>query len=284
MQKYMDLIISRFPDTNYAKLLQNPNYIHELEQKRKADEQFYMDTYDKYMDGRCDVVFTNTRRFLNENSDNELVPNFEFLNTLCVGKTSDTIEFKASLVNFMQKYSNHDLSTVAQNILEYFGSTDIQALIAELKSRPEVVRARIDDSKDKDADDRSEELKEESQYAFDENAEHYYVIYVKTSDVDIKRLSFEVRNFNIFTFSMRTFHVVNSMFNSNYELITVRAFRNQRQASNYSKMIANSEDVFSKLQNADYKSFIISADNFNKLQKNKSIDGYLNFYKENYLK
>jgi tetratricopeptide (TPR) repeat protein len=284
IQKYKDLIISKFPDTNYAKLLQNPNFVQELEHKRKMDEQLYIDTYDKYMDGRCDIVLSNTRRFLSENPDNELVPNFEFLNTLCVGKTSDTTEFKASLVNFMQKYSNHDLSVVAQNILEYFGTSDIQALIAELKSRPEVVRQISEDGTSTNVDNIAEELNAEERYIYDENVEHYYVIYVKSSDVDMKRLSFEIRNFNIFNFSMRTFYVGNTLFNNNYELVTVRTFKNQRQASNYSKMIANSEDIFSKLQNAEYKIFIISADNFTKLQKSRSINSYLKFFNENYPK
>jgi predicted transcriptional regulator len=102
------------------------------------------------------------------------------------------------------------------------------------------------------------------------------------ASLDVKRLSFEIRNFNIFNFSMRTFNVVNTTYDANTELITVRSFKNQRQSVNYSKMIANSEDVFSKLANVQYKVFVISIENFNKLQKQKNISDYMLFYNENY--
>lgn len=281
--KYKNLVIDKFPDSNFAKLLENPNYIQELEDKRRVDEQLYMDTYDKYMEGRCDIVIANADKFLDENSNNDLIPKFDFLKTLCVGKTSDTIIFKASLVEFMQKYKNDELSTVAQNILEYFGTTDIQALIDELKSRPEVQKTNPNtDTNSSNNYNSANNTNEE--YTYDENSEHYYVIYVKNTDVDMKRLSFEIRNFNIFNFSMRTFNVVNTPLNNNYDLVSVKTFRNQRQASNYSKMIANSNDVFNKLKDANYKTFIISAENFVKLQKTKNINNYINFYNEKYPK
>jgi tetratricopeptide (TPR) repeat protein len=284
MDYYQDLIATNFPHTNYAKILKNPNYIKEQEEKRQNDEQFYIETYDKYMEGRCDIVKNNVRKFLRDNEadpNNSLIPKFEFFNTLCVGKFSDTTEFKSSLVNFMQKYANDELSLVAQNILEYFGTEDIQALIAELKSRPDVVKPDLTYDLESTTE---EDLTETVDYIYDENAEHYYIIYVKIENVDVKRLCFEVRNFNIFNFSMRTFNVVNTIFNDDYELVSIRSFRNLRQSLNYSKMIANNEDVFSKLKEKDYKTFIISIENFKKLQETSNIESYLRFYNKNYLK
>jgi len=277
VEKYKKLIIANFPQTNYAKLLQNPNYVQEMEQKRRLDEQLYMDTYDNYMAAKFSKVNADAAKYISENPDNELVPKFEFLQVLCVGKTAELNQFKTALITFIQKYPDDELAGAAQNILEYFGTTDINALIAELQARPEVVTNDTAAVKDTAGNKIPSE-----NYTFDELAEHFYVIYVKTADVDIKRLSFEIRNFNIFNFSMRTFNVINTPYDANYEVVTVKIFKNQRQSVNYSKMIANSEDVFSKLKNADYKVFVISADNFSKLQKNKNINEYLRFYAENY--
>ncbi len=277
MEKYKSLIIANYPTTNYAKLLQNPNYVQELETKRRLDEQLYMDTYDNYMQAKYSKVNADATKFIAENPDNKLVPNFEFMKVLCVGRSSDINKFKTELVSFMQKYPDDELAGAAQNILEYFGTTDIDALIAELQQRPEVITVE-----NKNPNDSVSKILPTEAYTFDEMAEHFYVIYVKTEDVDIKRLSFEIRNFNIFNFSMRTFNVVNTSFDANYEFVTVKTFKNQRQSTNYSKMIANSEDVFSKLKNVNYKIFVISSDNFTKLKKNKNINEYLRFYTENY--
>lgn len=275
--KYKSLIISKFPQTNYAKLLQNPNYVQELEQKRRQDEQLYMDTYDDYMQAKYSKVSSEAIAFITNNPDNDLIANFDFLRVLCVGRTSELDIFKNELVVFMQKYPDSELAGAAENILQYFGTTDIQALIADLQSRPEIVTNN--DTVNNENDSIKTPVED---YVFDELAEHYYVMYVKSSDVDIKRISFEIRNFNIFNFSMRTFNVINNPYDSNFELISVRSFKNQRQSVNYSKMIANSDDVFSKLKNTEYKIFVISTENFNKLQKNKNITDYLKFYQEHY--
>lgn len=277
-EKYKNLIINKFPETNYAKILINPNFVVEVEAKRRADEQLYVQAYDDYMNGKFNKVLQNVSDYISKNPDSDLIPNFEFLKVLSIGRTQDIDVFKKELISFMQKYSDNELSQVAQNILSYFGTTNINELIADLKSRPNI----IEQNENIDNKTNINIAQPEDSYIFDENVEHYYAIYVKTSTVDVKRLSFEIRNFNIFTFSTRTFNVINIPYNNDYEIITVRSFNNKRQAVNYSKMIANSNDVFDLLKNADFKVFVISADNFKKLQKNRNIIEYLQFYKENY--
>jgi tetratricopeptide (TPR) repeat protein len=279
VEKYKNLVIQKFPDTNYARLLQNPNYVAELEQKRRQDEQFYIETYDNYMDAKYAKVNADASTFIQNNPDNDLIPNFEFLKVLCIGRSAEQNQFKNALVGFMQAYPNHELAGAAQNILEYYGTGDIQALIADLQARPETnsqATSNVTDTANNNTTVTAEA------FVFDELAEHYYVLMVKSAEVDIKRLSFEIRNFNIFNFSMRTFNVLNAPYDSNYELVSVRSFKNQRQSVNYSKMIGNSEDVFSKVKNSQYSVFVISADNFVKLQKQKNITEYLRFYQEKY--
>ena len=279
-EKYKNLIISKYGNTNYAKLLQNPNFVKEQEEIRKRNEQLYASTYDAFMRGEWSTVQRNATNFINNNSDNELVPNFDFLNTMCIARNADTTKFKLALLDFIDRYPKHELRQAAENLLSYFGTGDIDALIADLKSRPEVVKQQqSEDGKSPYAEDPTE-----AAYTFDEMAEHYYVVYFKSEQVDDKRLAFEIRNFNIFNFNMRTFNVVTSTFNSNYSLITVRPFRNMRQSVNYSKMIANSEDVFNKLKNVDYKIFVISADNFKQLTASKNLPAYMEFYEANYNK
>lgn len=277
--KYKQLIISKFSDSNYAKLLNNPNYLADIEQKKRTDEQLYISLYDNYMAGKYNVVLNTASQFLNDNPENNtLAPNFAFLKALAIGKTSDTTTFKTKLVEFMQQYSQHDLASVAQNILHYFGTTNIEALIADLKSRPEVVK-EIEQTDDINI---AKDNKETSIFNYDEQAEHYYIMLVNNTNVDLKRLGFEIRNFNIFNFSMKTFIVSNILFDNNHELIIVKSFKNKRQSLNYSKMIINSEDVFSKLKNKEYSLFVISVDNFTKLQSTKNIKAYTDFYNQHY--
>jgi tetratricopeptide (TPR) repeat protein len=281
MNTYKNLVISKFPDSHYAKLLKNPNYLKELEAQRKADIDYYMKTYDAYANDDCDIVKRNSQEYLNrEDFQEELIPKFDYLQVLCVGKTLDTTTFKLALVEFMSNYPNDDLYNSAQDILAYFGTTNIELLIADLASRPDVEKPeRIYNENDTSS---IESISPEQMYSIDETAPHYYVIYVNTENVDMKRLSFEVRNFNIFTFNLRTFNVVNIMFDDKHELVTVRTFDNQRQSINYKRMISNNPDVFGRLNEKDYIQFTISEENYQTLRKNKNLNAYLKFYLENY--
>ena len=279
-ERYKNLIISNYPESNHAKLLMNPNFVKEVEAKELADNQLYVNTYDKFMDGDYNGTLRNINKFFDENdSKHPLAPKFDFFKTLLVIKDGDTTQFKTALVDFMQKYSKDDLATVAQNILHYLGTTDIQAFIEELKTRPEAKKKNENNLAENQG---SNAGTEEQLFTYDTNAEHYYVIYVKSADTDMKRVAFEVRNYNIFNFSMRTFNVVNYPFNQNFELVTVRSFKNQRQASNYSKMLASCKEVFDLLKDTNYKVFVISAENFTKLTTNKNINAYLKFFDEKY--
>lgn len=282
MNKYKNLVISKYPDTNYAKLLQNPNYIKDLEQKRREDIQLYIETYDSYMNADCNTVNAKCNSYIENNPNSDLVANFDFFKTLCIGRSGDTVVFKSALVDYIQKYPDNELATAAENILAYFGTTNVQALIADLQKRPDPIKQQTNTTVKDSSGNITNVPDIKEVFEFDENELHYYAIYVKSEDVDIKRLSFEIRNFNIFNFSTKTFNVTNMTLDGIYELITVKPFKNKTQSINYSKLIANSEDVFNKLVGVEHKIFVISETNFGKLRKSKDINQYLDFYNQNY--
>jgi hypothetical protein len=174
------------------------------------------------------------------------------------------------------------LATAAENILAYFGTTNVQALIADLQKRPDPIKQQTNTTVKDSSGNVTNVADIKEVFEFDENETHYYAIYVKNEDVDIKRLSFEIRNFNIFNFSTKTFNVTNMTLDGTYELITVKPFKNKTQSINYSKLIANSEDVFNKLVGVEHKIFVISETNLGKLRKSKDINQYLDFYNQNY--
>ncbi len=276
-QTYKDLLIAKFPDTHYANLLKNPNYIAELEQKRREQEQLYISAYDNFMAGRCNLVNQSVQSYLENHPEGEFVPKFEYLRTLCVGKTKDTSEFKLALVKFMGDYPNNELYVAAQNILAYFGTTDIEGLIADLKARPDPVSTDQLQLIDDDG-----ELVERKMFEYNEMDKHFYVLKIKSERVDEKRISFEIRNYNIFTFSLRTFNVNTTNFDENHQFIIVRSFDNSRQVVNYKNMISGHSDIFGNMSSADYEVFVISEVNYNNLMQSKDLRRYMQFYNQHY--
>ncbi|HQP04268.1 MAG TPA: tetratricopeptide repeat protein [Bacteroidales bacterium] len=281
METYRNLIITKFPTSHYANLLQNPNYVNELKAKRESDIALYMNTYDAYVQGKCQLVNTNTNKYFSGKTEKDLEARFRFISALCVGKTMDEMSFKKALVDFIGDYPNDELARTAQDILSYFGSANIEELRKELAARPAVVN---DDANLIFNTTTSDSLiAAEAVFKNNESVPHYYIILANADQIDINRLSFEVRNFNIFTFSLKNFTVMNMLFDDKYQMVIVKTFDNKRQSLNYMKIIKNNPDVFGRIESNDYKQFTISEENYQALKKVKNINLYLDFFETNYV-
>jgi TolA-binding protein len=278
-QKYKQQIINQFPESHYAKLLQNPNYLKELADKQENERILYEEMYDLYRENNLNIAEQKSQAFIENYPNSIYVPKVKFIQIISSALDVDQIQFKQNLASFIQTYPNDALSNRAALILGYLGETDVESLIADLDSRPDVIKPTDTDS----ISDRTNPI-EESIYLYNPDTAHYYVIAVMGTDIDIKKLNFEVSSFNIFTFNMRTFRVNNHLFSDKLELVSVKPFKNQKQAVNYMKLIENNDVVFDVLKQQRYEQFVISESNFELMQKEKEIDDYLKFYNTNYNK
>src|SRR5205085_12070239 len=57
--RYKDIVLNKYPDSEYAALIKNPNVKVEMTSKAKASKEFYEDTYKKYMNGHYEAVIAS---------------------------------------------------------------------------------------------------------------------------------------------------------------------------------------------------------------------------------
>jgi len=194
----------------------------------------------------------------------------------------EQLQFKQQLAQFIQNYPESPLSNRASSILAYLGESDIEALLADLEKRPDVIRETPSDTTAA-GNDAEREKPADVIYDYAPDETHYYMVSANTNNIDTKQLRFEISNFNIFTFNITTFRVLYYLLDDNTELVFVKSFKSQRQAMNYKKLIENNQNVFGELDPADYTQFVITESNYDKLKENKKLDKYLLFYRNNYL-
>ena len=54
---YKDLILTQFPDSEYARIITNPNYFKDAQRKTAIAQVFYENTYKAYVNGQyLDVI------------------------------------------------------------------------------------------------------------------------------------------------------------------------------------------------------------------------------------
>ncbi len=264
---YKNLILTKYPETDFAKLLINPNYYLEVQTKQKEVSILYEDTYKAFMNQQYYMVINNSDlAFKTFKSDTSLFPKFAYLKALSLGK----IEVVDSLVNAMQaivkKYPKSEVKPLAQNVLEFLN-----------KQKNSQGEPLIKDSTQQTLE------AETKMYTFNKDAIHFYVLIVDNEKVDVEALKIKISDFNSKFHDLENLQVNSLLLEGSQEMITINNFDNSEGAVNYYVSIKDNDYIFTRLkQTGDYAQFVISADNYPIFYKNKNILQYMRFFEKNY--
>lgn len=263
---YKNLIINRFPDSDYAKVLQDPEY--HLKQKQEEDKvaQFYEDTYQAYESGQYYMVIAKSELALATYGDTvQLAPKFEFLRAMSVGRVDVLDSLVSSLKNIIMKYPDSEIKTLASGIL-----------VKIIADHPEFA--------DENFGAPGVEPVKKSPYNFRSGSMHMFMIIVESKFVRLNPLKVKISDYNQKYYSLENLSVNSVVLDKDHYLVTVGNFNNADKALKYFDAITRSEYVYSDLNPDHYQNFVISTENYPVFFKDKQIETYLEFYEKNYLK
>lgn len=248
---YKNLILSKGPESNYAKLLTDPNYYKQLLEKEKESDRFYAQSYDLYKVGNYQQVITNSQQALNQYKNDPVRPKFALLKAMAIGKTSDRMAFRNELNQVISNYPKSDVSAYAKEIIAYLNVSS-----PETKQKEDLKVAEVI-------------------YLTEEKTTYYFALLVEKEE-DVNQLVFDIINFNLDNFSNEKLEINNEDFSKKYKIITVRSFADKDKAMNYYKAIAPT--VVKNVKKQTKNTFIISPANYQTLQKQESFDSYQQFF------
>ena len=263
---YRNLILTKYPETDFAKLLVNPDYYKEIQSKEKQIGILYEETYNAFKNQQYYIVINNSDQASAKfPGDTVLLPRFEYLKALSLGK----IEVVDSLVIAMQriiiKYPKSPVKPLAQNVLDFLGK--------QRNSRGEPI---ITDTVQ--LIDPGEKI-----YSFDPKAVHFFVLLVNNEKTNVEALKIKLSDFNTKNHDVESLQVNSLLLDNNIEMITVGNFDDSERGMNYFDDVNQSKYIFARLETTgDYFAFLISTDNYPILYKNKNIQQYMRFFEKNY--
>jgi tetratricopeptide (TPR) repeat protein len=254
---YKNLIVNQFPESMYAKVLNDPNYFKEIEKEDQVIRQYYEQTYVLYKAGNYNEVITRTDLALKTYSGHPLIPQFEYLGTLAKGKTIDRKDFRDNLSAIILKYPGTDIAGDAQNLINYMD-----------KEHPEYKEAE-------------EIIISQRLYQPPSDSLHFFA-FALDKKINTNQLVFNIINFNLDHFDNLNLIVEIINVNTTQNLILVKSFSNQQLAMQYLTVIRSSDEIFKDMPEVALIPMVISLPNLKTLQEDKSVDRYLKFYNENY--
>lgn len=251
-EKYMRLIIQNYPESEYARIIQDPTYNKATREGRKRVDNYYSIIFDLYKEEKFSLVLTRVDKARAIFADNHLQDKFDFIEALSVGHISPLDTFKLYLENVIKNHSASTVATEAKTILD-----NINKGVGQSASSSSIT---------------------EEKYFYKPNDVYTLIVVVPSNDNNTNKYKVDISNFNSTYYQNNTFDVNSIFLNGLNQIITVKELKDENFAKDYYQSFKLNEEHLQELNGKGYQFFIISNDNFVVFYKDKNIPDYLNFF------
>lgn len=197
-EAYRQRIITEYPESKYAAVLSQPDYLERIKEMLALQDSLYADTYLAYSKGNFNTVFANYDNMAKNYSMSSLMPKFAFLNALSIGKTQPEEPFYQALTELVEKYSQSDVTPMCKDILALMsqgreaqqGSTHGSIL----EKREELAQEEMVD----------EELKNAT-FSSEKKMPHFLLLIPRNETVNLNSLLYDLAAFNFTKFMVKDY-------------------------------------------------------------------------------
>ena len=257
-ESYRQRLLEKYPETEFAKILSDPDYYAKKLEATKIAEQLYNKTYGEYTQENFTAAIALCDTALKQFPQDQLAPKFMLLRAYSVARISDERTFKEELSSLVKAWPSSDESKKASEIIAYLNQK-----IPELKVEEE------------------KEIAQEL-YVTDTLSAHFFIVIISNPKFNMNQAVFDVISYNIDNYTNNNYRTQGELVDNKYLMITVSGFAKYRQSMDYYNSFSTERVVRNPSASRIY-SFIISADNLKTLNTDKSPERYLLYFREKYL-
>jgi hypothetical protein len=260
-EDFKNRIIREFPESDYAKILKDPNYAENIRKRKNAAEILYNESYNAFLVGNYDVVISNFNKLDTADTEDNLIARFIYLKAVSYGKKEMTEEMKVNLESIVLNYKETNSFIPAQNLLN---------LIAQTSSIAE-----------KDIKDSA--IKEEviSLYNYTPLSVHFFALVIDSKKIQLREVRNVLNRFNRENFKDNNLTISNIFLNDKQQLLTITNFQSADKAMDYYGKLFEGK-ILDSYDFADYEAFLISVENYPIFYQDKNLEEYLKFYRYYY--
>lgn len=260
-------ILSKYPNSDYAKVILDPNYAVSAEKTNEAVSEAYQKAYAYFEQGFYRQAYDLVIAALEQYPSSKYEPQLKFLEALCLGYIDSEQRMLAELRNVQTKYGGSEVGKEAEEIIAYFeNGRKIEGLVNE-----------------EDSVAQEEELERAAaKYTYNIGSSHNFAVIIPDT-MDAKDAQIKVSDFNRRYFSTKGFKTSSIPLKEGRNMIVVSNVGYAAKAIDYFGTFTGAPEV-EGLNTEATKVFVISYDNYATFYKDQNTDAYLQFFSQNYLK
>ena len=270
-EPYRDSILVQFPESKYGIAMQDPNYLENLKNMNRDQENMYEAAYSEYLSDNHSAVHEAYAEMMRKYPLSKIMPKFMFIDALSYLTEKNHDKFKETLKEMLQRYPQTDITPVASEIVKQLN----QGRRLEgggSNARGMLWTTRLSNDTTPQALERTF-----TPFAEDNDKPQVFILLYPSDSVNSNMLLYEVARHNFNSFKVKDYDIEQMNFGS-LGLLVVKGMDNFNEAINYRTIFEQDQSIRIPRQ-VHY--VIISVDNFNLLlNEGRTFEDYFNYLEE----
>jgi len=258
-KEYFDKIVSKYPTTNYAKILQDPNFAQNyLDEERRLNLQ-YDQIYGLFSDGMYKDAYDRSQQaFIKLLGKHQLKPKYALLMAMCVGNTKGKDAYISDLKKVISSYPNTEEQKRAKEILRFLGGAT-----AQLPGQSSGANT--------------------GGFKYNEKDLHYIIV-VFNESVKLNDNKIVIADYNQKYHKLDRIRITNIYLGPKNEtpVLVMRRFKDKNAAMRYYDGVQKNLGDFLDANKVSYDILPISQGNYRQVLRAKTLNGYKDFFELNY--
>jgi tetratricopeptide (TPR) repeat protein len=256
--KYKNIILSNYPDSEIAQLVLDPEYLKKKEESNRLELDAYSSVLKDYQYRNYMVVISKCTQVINNEPNNKYINKYYLLKAFAISK-SNFGGVEAVITPLQQLYEISPESEEGILAKSYLDKISKGESITPVDNSNKI------------------------NYNYNESSKHYFVLIFPNDKGDINPVKINISNFNTSYFGNDGLSLKNGIVGKDNQTIQIKTFDNSSKAMTYYRAFVapTSKPTLGDLQ-TEFQFFVISQQNYILFYKNIDIEGYLEFFNKNY--
>ena len=257
---YKNKLLNEYPNSEYAQIIKNPNYISDKAAQKGEVELFYNDTYNEYVANNFSVAYSKCSESESKFGKNDYAPKFAFIKAISIGKLKGVDSLDAALKLVQVLYPKDPVTKQAQDIIE---------MIYNSKHPSEATA--------------TDNVNRTDTFSLDLSSQHFVVAICPDDAAIANAFKSALADYNNDFYGNANLSISSSLFGAADQITNVKTFKNAQEAMEYIENLKKDKTVFSgKVKIEMFTLMAISADNLPRLYRKKQVSYYKPFFDDHY--
>jgi tetratricopeptide (TPR) repeat protein len=302
---WANIIKQKYPGSEWARLVDNPEYLDQAEMKSKEENDAYEKAYRAYSNRMYFDAITAASNVISNEPNNSLLCRWRLLRAVCIGYTDASMGLKETyfkeLNEVKTKCPGSSEAMRADELIRAGNQESVGGQVGAVKGSEEGDAGQGTEQNPKEtatggntqnttgtnggnnsAPADSAAVAIDSPYKVDLAAEHYFAVLLPLQGTDVGKAKADVSDFNASFYTSLALKTTNNLLGQQYHIVLVKPFKTLPECKEYLSSFKANKDALGEINSGNPIMFVISKPNYIALFKTKDVQSYLDFYQANY--